>query len=165
MKGWWKITVFHLKHSYLNWRVISCRRRTNCIYAIFFSTFFEFGFLDFLFELNRISQVHDMTINFFYFFSTTCLLRTTMHTIDGFIGWSTISQVGIVLKGSSFGQRVVHVISVQKKDYGSKVFHRNRQFPFWSTCSKTSIKDDFEILWSWLVFLVIGKELAGLKLL
>ena len=90
------MVVFHLKHSYLNWRVISCKRRTNCVYVIFFfQHFFEFCFLDFLFKLNWISQVHDMTIKFLFLFffsflfliSTTFLLRATTHTIEGLLDW------------------------------------------------------------------------------
>ena len=33
--GWWKMAIFHLKHSYLNWRAIPCRRRMVCVYAFF----------------------------------------------------------------------------------------------------------------------------------
>ena len=27
VRGWWKMAISHLKHSYLNWRVIPCRRK------------------------------------------------------------------------------------------------------------------------------------------
>ena len=65
------MTIFHFKHSYLNWNTIPYRRRMICVYAIFhhfLNTFF--WLLDFFFRLNRIFQVHDMTINFSFFLST-----------------------------------------------------------------------------------------------
>ena len=37
MKEWWKMVIFHFKHSYLNWRVIPCRRRMICVYTAFSS--------------------------------------------------------------------------------------------------------------------------------
>ena len=64
-----KITVFHLKHSYLNWRVISCRIRTNCVYAIFFfNIFLNLAFLIFCF--NSIEYLNCMIwqSNFSVFF-------------------------------------------------------------------------------------------------
>ena len=163
------MVIFHLKPSYLNWRVIPCKRRKSCIYAIFFfDIFLNLAFLIFVWIRSNFSSAwYDNQFFFFAFiiFFPPCLLRATTHTIDGFSGWSTISHVGIVLKGSSFGQRVVHVIFVQRKNYGSKVLLRNGQFSFWSTCSKTSINDDFEILWSWeLCFWLSKKELTDLKL-
>ena len=86
-----------------------------------FSTFFfEFSFLDFCLDSIEFFKCMIWHSNPFFFllllfFFMTCLLRAMTHIIDGFSGWNTISHVGIVLKGSSFGQMVVHVISVQKK--------------------------------------------------
>ena len=43
--GWWKMAIFHLKHSYLNWRVIPCKKKKWFMYMqffIIFSTFFCF---------------------------------------------------------------------------------------------------------------------------
>ena len=40
--GWWKMAIFHFKHSYLNWRVIPCKRKMICVYAIF-SSFSQFS--------------------------------------------------------------------------------------------------------------------------
>ena len=139
-------------------------RLCNLLFRFFF---LNLAFLIFVWTRSNLSSAwydNQILFCFYYYFFTTCLLRTTTHTIDGFSGCSTVFHVGIVLKGSSCGQMVVHVISIQRKDYGSKVFSRNGQFPFWSTCPKTSIKDDFEILW--LVTCVFGywNELAGLKL-
>ena len=57
VKGWWKMTISHLKHSYLNWRANLCRGFFFWIWLSWFS-----------FGLNRIFQVHDMTINLSFFF-------------------------------------------------------------------------------------------------
>ena len=64
VKGWWKMAIFHLKHSYLNWRVNPCKRK-----RLQFFIFFWIWLSWFSFGLNRIIQVHDMTINFPFFFS------------------------------------------------------------------------------------------------
>ena len=83
----------------------------------FFSSFSQHFFLldsfDFHLDSTRIFQVHDMTINFSFFF-TICLLRATMHAIDGPPGWSTTSYERIVLKEVVFWFKVVKIISVQK---------------------------------------------------
>ena len=74
VKGWWKMIISHLKHSYLNWRANPCRRKMIAVFHHFFNTFFFWIWLSwFSFGLNRIFQVHDMTINFsfcsFFLFS------------------------------------------------------------------------------------------------
>ena len=99
--GWWKMAIFHFKHSYLNWRAIPCKRRNDlrfCGFFIIFSTFFFLDSLNFRLDSTRIFQVHDMTIIFFFlrfFILTICLLRKTMHTIDGLPSWSISSHVRI----------------------------------------------------------------------
>ena len=124
MKGWWKMVISHLKHSYLNWKMNPYRRKILQFF-IFFSIFFcEFGFSWLSFGLNRMIQVHDMTINFSFFSSFVLmirLLRATMHAIDDLPDWGISSHVRIVLKGWSVSSRVVHVISVQRKDMAQKI--------------------------------------------
>ena len=58
------MVIFHLKYSYLDWRVIPCRRKT----MRFFHHFLNIFSCWFSFRLNQIFQVHDMTINFLLFF-------------------------------------------------------------------------------------------------
>ena len=79
--GWWKMAIFHFKHSYLNWRAIPCKRRNDlrfCGFFIIFSTFFSF-------RPSRIFQVHDMTINFsfalffLFFFDLSTLGNDVCH--------------------------------------------------------------------------------------
>ena len=105
VKEWWKLAIFHFKRNYLNWRVIPCRKK-NDLYLCSFSSFSQHFFFAswFLFRLNRIFQVHDMTINFsfvlfFFFILTICLLRATMLAIDGLPSRSISSHVRIILKG------------------------------------------------------------------
>ena len=40
VKGWWKMTISHLKHNYLNWRANPCRRKMIAVFHHFFNTFF-----------------------------------------------------------------------------------------------------------------------------
>ena len=81
MKGWWKMVVCHLKHSYLNWRAIPCRKRIDCVYEIFiFNTFWIWSSW-FSFGLNRISQVHDMTIKFLFLFFLSCFFFCCFHEL------------------------------------------------------------------------------------
>ena len=65
--GWWKMAISHLKHGCLNWRAIPCREKMICVCAAFHH-FFWIRLSWFSFRLNRIFQVHDMTINFLLFF-------------------------------------------------------------------------------------------------
>ena len=57
-----------------------------------------------LFRADRIFQVHDMTINFFFcslfssFIHPICLLRATTHVAYGLPSWSIFSYVRIVFK-------------------------------------------------------------------
>ena len=63
------MTVFHLKPIYLNWRVIHCRRRKSCIYAIFFfDIFLNLAFLIFVWIRSNFSSAwYDNQILFFAF--------------------------------------------------------------------------------------------------
>ena len=127
VKEWWKMIISHLKHSYLNWRANPCKRKRL---QYFFQKKIWIWLPWFSFGLNRIFQVHDMTINFSFcsFVLMIRLLWATTHAINGLQNWSIISHVGIVLGRVVFWFKVVHVISVQRKKYGSKVFLRNGQF-------------------------------------
>ena len=136
-------------------------------FFIIFSTFFLASW--FLFRLDRIFQVHDMTINFsfvlffFFLFFSICLLRATTHAINGLPSCSISSQCKDYFGRLAFWSKVVYIISVNKKGYGSKVFQRNGEF--WSTCPKASIEviSEYHDLRD-LCFWVIGRVLAGLKL-
>ena len=61
------MVVYHLKYSYLNWKAIPYRKRIDCVYAIFIFNTFWICLSWFSLGLNRISQVHDMTIKFLFF--------------------------------------------------------------------------------------------------
>ena len=61
-----------------------------------------------------------MTINFsfscsFFYTLTICLLRATMHVIDGLPSWSIILMWKLFWRGSSFDQRVIYAISISEK--------------------------------------------------
>ena len=134
------------------------------VYAIFHHFFNIFCFLDSCLDLIEFFQVHDMTINFFFAFSIS-----RSHSLS-FLGNNACHRWPSKLKHLFsyedcferlvFWFKVVQIISVQREDYGSKVFQRNGQF--WSTCPKASIKviskyHDLGILFGL-------KGLAGLKL-
>ena len=100
------MAIFHFKHSYLDWRVNPCKRRNDlcfCSCPSFFSIFSWFSFI-----LDRIFQVHDMTIIFLFalFFFMVCLFRAMAHIIDGLPAWSIFPYVKIVLKGLAFWSKV-----------------------------------------------------------
>ena len=110
------MVIFHFKHGYLNWKAIPYGRNMICGFS-FFSTFF------FLieFRLDRIFQVHDMTINFLFllfirfFLFLNGLLWVTSHVIDGLPAWSISSQLKIVLKRLGFGLRLLVSFLSRKK--------------------------------------------------
>ena len=162
VKEWWKMTIFHLKHNYLDWRAIPCRRGMICVYAVFhhFSQHIFFASW-FLFWFNRNFQVHDMTINFFLFFEWSTMGNVTCR------GWpSSLKHLFSYedrFERVAFWSKVIYIIYVKREDCGSKVFQRNGQF--WSTCPKASIKviSEYHDLRD-LCFWVIGRVLAGLKL-
>ena len=140
MKEWWKMAIFHFKHSYLNWRVIPCKRRMTCVYVIFysfFSTFFSWIWLScFSFRFSQIFQVHDMTIIFFFVFfllfsfSRSHGLFTSSN--NAYHRWpfrlEHLFSCEDRLVKLAFWSKVVYIVSVQREDYGSKVFSRNGWF-------------------------------------
>ena len=69
MKDWWKMAIFHFKHSYLDWKIIPCKRRNDLCFCSF-SSFCQYFFFAswFLFRPDQNFQVHDMTINFSFIF-------------------------------------------------------------------------------------------------
>ena len=124
MKEWWKMAIFHFKHSYLNWRVISCRRRMICVYAAFHHFLNIFLASWFSFRLSRIFQVHDMTINFsfcscihsffLFFFEWSTLGNVACH------GWSSclkhiFSYEDRFERVHLLVQKVVHIICPKKR--------------------------------------------------
>ena len=118
------MVISHLKYSYINWRAIPCRRKMICAYVVFFIIFSTFFFAFwFLFKFNQNFQVHDITWQSIFFF-TICLLRATMHAIDGLPSWRISSHVRIVLKGLTFDRRVIYVISIQRRIMAQKLFSR-----------------------------------------
>ena len=126
------MTIFHFKHGYLNWRSIPCRRKMIVVFHHFFNKFFWIWLFWFSFGLNRIFQVHDMTINFsFFLFSSFVLmirlLRATTHAIDDLSDWSTTPHVRIILKRVVFWFKGCSRHFCPKKGYGSKVFHLCQQ--------------------------------------
>ena len=66
VKGWWKMVISHLKHSYLNWRANPYRGK-RLQFFIFSNFFFEFGFLDF--HLDSIEFFKCMTWQSIFLFS------------------------------------------------------------------------------------------------
>ena len=104
------MAIYHLEHSYLNWRAIPCGRKWFVFmqFFILFSTFF-FCFLDSCLGLIEFYQVHDMTINFFIFFMLMiCLLRATMHILDGLPAWSISSHMRTRFERVSLWFEVYH---------------------------------------------------------
>ena len=146
----------------------------NCVYATLFFNIFEFGLLDSRLDLNRIFQMHNMTIKFsifvfFVFFAffvlTSCLLRATTHAIGGLLDLSIISHERIVLKGVVFWSKDCSCHFCPKKRLWLKSVPEK-----WAIFFLVNVPQDNNQRWFWnimvlrLVFLVIEKELAGLKL-
>ena len=137
------MTISHLKHSYLNWRANLCRGFFFWIWLSWFS-----------FGLNRIIQVHDMTINFFLFSFVLMirLLRATTHAIDDLPSRSISSHVKIVLKGWPFDPKVFISFLSTKRVMAQKC---SREMDvFLSACPKASIRviseyHDFRDLCFW----------------
>ena len=105
MKGWWKMIIFHFKHSYLNWRAIPYRRRMNCFYCNLFFNIFEFGLLGSHLDSIEILKCIIWQSNFFFclfFVFISFLLWTTTQAIGGLSDWSITSHERIVLKGVIF---------------------------------------------------------------
>ena len=157
--GWWKMIISHLKHSYLNWRVIPCKRKKMIrVYAIFhhFSTFF-YSCLD-LIEFS--SAWHDNQFLFFIFllsFSRSHGLFTSGN--DACHRWPSKSKHLFSCENCFerlvFWSKVVYIISIQREDHGSKVFQKNGQF--WSTCPRHQSRWFQNITILGLVFLVFAK--------
>ena len=127
------MAIYHLEHSYLNWRVIPCKRRMICVYVAFSSFSQHFLASWFLFRNNQIFQVHDMTINFsfvlfFFFILVICLLWAMMHAIHGPPGWNISSHMRIVLKGWPFGPRLFISFLSKKRIMAQKYFRKMSNF-------------------------------------
>ena len=151
------MAIFHFKHSYLNWRVFPCRREMICVYA-FFSAFFRF-----MFGLKRISQVHNMTINFsfsfihsfFFFFFVNCLFWATSHVVDGFPAWNISSHVRIVLKWLVFGSLLLVSFLFRGKIWLKSILEKWAVFGQWALRYQSRWFQSVMILG--LVFLFIEK--------
>ena len=145
------MAISHLKHSYLNWRANPCRRKD---YSFSFFNFVFWIWLSwFSFGLNRIFQVHDMTINFSFvlfhsFFSLffNGPLWAISHVVDGLLAWSISSHMRIILKGLAFDSRLL-VSFLSREKYGSKIFPRNEQFLV--NVPGGINQGDFRASWSW----------------
>ena len=86
------MAIFHLKHSYLNWRAIPCGRKIeSCLCNLLFHFFLDLDLIK-IFKC----MIWQSIFSFFSFLSTR-LFRAMMHIVDGLSGWSTISHVGLVL--------------------------------------------------------------------
>ena len=131
------MAIYHLEHSYLNWRAILCKK--NDLYLCGFSSFSQHFFLldslDFHLDSTRIFQVHDMTINFSSFF---CLLRATTYAIDGLPSWGISSHMRIVLKGWAFGPRLFISFLSTKRVMAQKCFRGMGNFQL--TCLKALVR-------------------------
>ena len=132
--GWWKMAISHLKHSYINWRVIPCKRKKWFVcmqFFIIFSTFFLLSW--FLFRLNRIFQVHDMTwqsifLLFFFLVLIVCLLRATTPTTDDLPSRNIFSHMRIVLKDWPFGPKLFISFLSTKRVMAQKYFRERGNF-------------------------------------
>ena len=100
------MAIFRLKIVTWTEEEIPCRKKTDCVCAIFFNIF-EFDFLDFFIwtqiEFLKCMIWQSNFLLFFLFFSLlfffmTCLFRAETHAIDGFLDWSPTPHVRIVLK-------------------------------------------------------------------
>ena len=131
--GWWKTTVFHLKHSYLNWRASLCRRKMICVHAIFHH-FLELDSLDFHLDLIKFlkcviwQSIFLFSLLFLFFVLMVCLLRATTHVIDGPPSWSISSHVRIVLKGWPFGSKLFRSFLSKERIMAQKYFREMGNF-------------------------------------
>ena len=127
MKRWWKMVICHHEHSYLDWRAILCRRRTNYVYAIFFFNIFEFGLLDFRLwtQSNFSSAWYDNQFSLFFlfffvfFFFLPCSDDLSTSGNDAHHKWPFRLKHYFTCENCfervDFWSRVVHIISVPKK--------------------------------------------------
>ena len=158
------MTIFHLKYSYLDWRAIPCRKKTICVYAVFFIIFSTFFLVDSRLDLIKFSKCMTWQSIFLLFF---LFLFLSTPSNDECHRWpfelKRLFSCEDCFERLVFWSKVVYIIPVQREDYGSKVFQWNRQF--WSTCPKTSIEviSEYHDLRD-LCFWVIERVLAGLKL-
>ena len=125
MRGWWKMAIFHLKHSYLNWKVIPCKREMIRVYAIFHHFFFAFfDLLDShlgLLEFFTCMTWQSFFLFFFFHFFLTHLLQVTTRAIEGLSDWSITSQYGDSFGKMVFWSKIVYIISIQKRIMAQKM--------------------------------------------
>ena len=127
MKRWWKMAISHLKHSYLNWRANPCRRKMIAVFHRFFQhIFLNLAFLIFVWiQSNFSSAWHDNQLFFLFFFFFFRSHGSSTLGNDMCHRWPSRSKhhsscENCFEKGSSFGSRVVHVISIQRKGMTQK---------------------------------------------
>ena len=165
VKGWWKMAISYFKHSYLNWRAILYRKPMIYVYAAFSThVFLNLAFLIFVWTQSNFSSAwHDNQFFFLFFFRSHDL--STLGN-DAYHRWPFnlkhhSSCENCFENESSFGSRVVHIISVQRKGmaqkcfiyvrkekgYGSKGFRKMGNFR--STCPQGINQGDFRVSGFW----------------
>ena len=74
VKGWWKMVISYLKHSYLNWRANPCRKKNDCSFSSF-SNFLNLAFLIFVWTQSNFSSAWHNNQFFFFFYSFFFIFR------------------------------------------------------------------------------------------
>ena len=160
------MAIFHFKHSYLDWRVNTCKRRNDLWFCnfIIFSTFFDS--LDFHLDSTQIFQVHDTTINFsfllFFFYShdwsapgNDACHRWPSKLKRLFLVWGLFWKVGLLVQGCLYHLFLEDMAQKYSREIGNFGQHAPRHQSRWS--------QNIMILGT-CVFWVIERVLAGLKL-
>ena len=104
------MTIFHFKHSYLNWSAIPYRRRMICVYAIFhhfLNTFF--WLLDFCLDSIEFFKCMTWQSIFFYYFlffsfswsvysGQQCMSYMTFQIEASLLMWGLFWEVGLLVQ-------------------------------------------------------------------
>ena len=148
------MTIFHFKHSYLNWRAIPCSGKWF-VFVQFFIIFLNLTLLIFIWTwLNFSSAWHDNQFFFFFFFTFFHNFSTPGDVCHK---WPSklkhLFSCEDCFKGLTFWSKVVYVIFVRREDYSLKVFLRNGQFPI--DVPQGISQDDLNVSRSWDLVLLI----------
>ena len=134
------MTIYHLKHSYLNWRAIPCKRKMIAVFHHFFNTFFEFGFLHF--RLDSIKFFKCMTWQSIFLFVLFCSHNSSTLGNDACHRWPSnlkhLFSCEDCFERVGFWFEIARIIFVQRKNMAQKYSWELGNF--WSTCLEASIK-------------------------
>ena len=165
-----KMTVFHLKPSYLNWRVILYMRRKSYIFmqSSFLTFFLNLAFLIFVWTWSNFSSAsYDNQIIFFCF----CFFFHDLSTLGNNAYHRFLSRLKHHFSCRNCFERVIFWSKVCScHSYPKKGLWLKSVPEKWTIFFLVNVFQDINQGWFWnimvlwLVFLVIEKKLTGSKL-